>query len=115
MPHDLYPHASAASASRKRRPAPGVEEAFHAFGQKIFADGALPEETTHPIAVAAAHVTQYPWSIRGPSRVLRRLGASPEETMEAVWVAAEIRTGGAFAHSTIALDEIEEAPAEDHR
>jgi len=26
--------------------------------------------------------------------------------MEAIWVAAEMRAGGAYAHSTIALDEI---------
>jgi hypothetical protein len=28
--------------------------------------------------------------------------------MEAIWVAAEMRAGGAFAHSTVALDALEE-------
>jgi hypothetical protein len=28
--------------------------------------------------------------------------------MEAIWVAAEMRAGGAYAHSTIALDTIAE-------
>ena len=28
--------------------------------------------------------------------------------MEAVWVAAEMRAGGAYAHSVLALDTIEE-------
>jgi hypothetical protein len=29
------------------------------------------------------------------------------EVMEAIWVAAEMRAGGAYAHSVIALDQIE--------
>ncbi len=29
--------------------------------------------------------------------------------MEAIWVAAEMRAGGAFAHSVLALDEMEKA------
>lgn len=32
-----------------------------------------------------------------------RKGNSPEEIMEAIWVAAEMRAGGAYAHSTLAL------------
>ena len=31
-------------------------------------------------------------------------GASESELMEAIWVAAEMRAGGAYAHSTLALD-----------
>jgi hypothetical protein len=29
--------------------------------------------------------------------------------MEAIWVAAEMRAGGAYAHSTLALETVEEA------
>ncbi|MGH8415660.1 MAG: carboxymuconolactone decarboxylase family protein, partial [Gammaproteobacteria bacterium] len=36
-------------------------------------------------------------------------GASQEEIMEAIWVAAEMRAGGAYAHSALALDEMEQA------
>ena len=28
--------------------------------------------------------------------------------MEAIWVAAEMRAGGAFAHSTVAISEMDE-------
>jgi alkylhydroperoxidase/carboxymuconolactone decarboxylase family protein YurZ len=35
-----------------------------------------------------------------------RHGATPEEIMEAIWVAAEMRAGGSYAHSVIALDTI---------
>ena len=36
-------------------------------------------------------------------------GATREELMEAIWVAAEMRAGGAYAHSTLALDAAEHA------
>ena len=69
----------------------------------MFADGALPEKTKQLIAVAAAHVTQCPYCIQGHTRLALRSGNSPEEIMEAIWVAAEMRAGGAYAHSTLAL------------
>jgi hypothetical protein len=34
----------------------------------------------------------------------QRKGADDEELMEAIWVAAEMRAGGAYAHSVIALE-----------
>jgi AhpD family alkylhydroperoxidase len=68
----------------------------------VFADGALPARTKQLIAVAAAHVTQCPYCIRGCTKLACRDGASDEEIMEAIRVAAEVRAGGAFAHSTVA-------------
>jgi AhpD family alkylhydroperoxidase len=60
------------------------------------------------IAVAVAHVTQCPYCIRGHTRAALREGASPQQLMEAIWVAAEMRAGGAFAHSIIAISEMGE-------
>jgi hypothetical protein len=37
-----------------------------------------------------------------------RAGATPQELMEAVWVAAEMRAGGAYAHSALMLAAVEE-------
>jgi hypothetical protein len=36
-------------------------------------------------------------------------GAAPEEIMEATWAAAEMRAGGAYAHSALTLDTIAHA------
>jgi AhpD family alkylhydroperoxidase len=58
------------------------------------------------IAVAVAHVTQCPYCIRGHTRAAMRHGTTAEEIMEAIWVAAEMRAGGAYAHSALALDTI---------
>ncbi|WP_346268711.1 hypothetical protein [Burkholderia vietnamiensis] len=33
-----------------------------------------------------------------------KAGASENEIMEAIWVAAEMRAGAAYAHSALALD-----------
>jgi AhpD family alkylhydroperoxidase len=54
--------------------------------------------------VAAAHSTQCPYCIRGHTRAALRKGATEPELMEAIYVAAEVRAGGAYAHSTLALD-----------
>lgn len=88
----------------RRSLAPEVESAFREFGRRVFADGALPADTKELIAVAVAHVTQCAHCIRGHTLAARRRGATAEEIMEAIWVAAEMRAGAAFAHSTIALE-----------
>ena len=94
------------------RLASGPAEAFKAFNRSVFADGALPVKTKQLIAVAAAHVTQCPYCIRIHTKAALRHGATPEEIMEAIWVAAEMRAGAAYAHSAIALDTITHAQGE---
>jgi AhpD family alkylhydroperoxidase len=109
MSESMYPQATREIAERRRALAPEAEAAFREFGQAVFKDGALPEKTKQLIAVAVAHVTQCPYCIRGHTRAALRHGATPEELMEAIWVAAEMRAGGAYAHSALALETIEEA------
>jgi AhpD family alkylhydroperoxidase len=99
----VYPAATREIGERRRELAPEINEAFERFSRTVFAAGALPEKTKQLIAVAVAHVTQCPYCITGHSKLARRKGASDEEIMEAIWVAAEMRAGGAYAHSTIAL------------
>ena len=106
---DLYPHASRELSQERSRLAPEVSEAFRSFSQRVFADGALPAKTKQLIAVAVAHVTQCPYCIRGHTGAALRHGAKAEEIMEAIWVAAEMRAGAAFAHSALALDTIAKA------
>ena len=103
MPHEMYPHPTKELAERRAQLAPEGHEAFQRFNQAVFADGALPARTKQLIAVAVAHVTQCPYCIKGHTKAALRAGATPEELMEAVWVAAEIRAGGAYAHSALML------------
>jgi AhpD family alkylhydroperoxidase len=104
MPHPVYPTTTSERARHRAELAPDIHDAFEAFSRQVFAEGALPEKTKQLIAVAVAHVTQCPYCIRSHTRLAVRKGASEPEIMEAIWVAAEMRAGGAYAHSVIALD-----------
>jgi AhpD family alkylhydroperoxidase len=97
VPDSTYPVTSRELAERRKEAAPAIHDAFQAFSRQVFADGALPEKTKQLIAVAVAHVTQCPYCIRSHTRLARRRGATEEEVMEAIWVAAEMRAGGAYA------------------
>jgi AhpD family alkylhydroperoxidase len=109
MTESMYPQATRALAEKRRELAPDIEAAFRQFSQATFRDGALPGKTKQLIAVAVAHVTQCPYCIKGHTRAALRDGATPAELMEAIWVAAEMRAGAAYAHSTLALETIEAA------
>jgi AhpD family alkylhydroperoxidase len=109
MAEHLYPQPSAEISRRRRELVPEVAEAFRRFSEKTFADGALPARTKQLIAVAVAHVTQCPYCIKGHTKAALRQGASPEELMEAIWVAVEMRAGGAYAHAVLAIETMEEA------
>ena len=103
---NMYPQATRELAEQRKKLAPKQAEAFKAFSQSVFAEGALPAKTKQLIAVAVAHVTQCPYCIRGHSKAALQHGANAEEIMEAIWVAAEMRAGAAYAHATLALDAI---------
>lgn len=112
MSESMYPRATRALAERRRALAPDAETAFHQFSQAVFRAGALCGKTKQLIAVAVAHVTQCPYCIEGHTKAALRQGATPEELMEAIWVAAEMRAGGAYAHSVLALETIDTTSAE---
>jgi AhpD family alkylhydroperoxidase len=100
----IYPAASPEWGDQRRKLAPKPAEAFKAFSRSVYAEGAISAKTKQLIAVAAAHVTQCPYCILGHTRAALRHGATPEEIMEAIWVAAEMCGGAAYAHSGLALD-----------
>ena len=105
----IYPSVTSELVEQRRSLAPKPAEAFKAFSQTVFAEGAPSAKTKQLIAVAVAHVTQCPYCIRDHTHAAERHEATPEEIMEAIWVAAEMRAGGAYAHSVIALDTIARA------
>ncbi|MBN9610254.1 MAG: alkylhydroperoxidase [Actinobacteria bacterium 69-20] len=107
MAESMYHPTTREIAQRRKELAPHTHDAFEAFSKAVFADGALPEKTKQLIAVAVAHTTQCPYCIQGHTTLAHRKGASDEEIMEAVWVAAEMRAGGSYAHSTIALETLD--------
>ena len=115
IPEEIYTPMTKELAEQRKSLALKPAEAFKAFSQSVFAEGALATKTKQLIAVAVAHVTQCPYCIRGHTSAALQQGATAEEIMEAVWVAAEMRAGGAYAHSTLALDTIAHAKQETNR
>jgi AhpD family alkylhydroperoxidase len=114
MDHAMYPESNADIARKRRELAPAALEAFQNFSRTVFADGALPAVTKQLIAVAVAHTTQCPYCIKGHTQGALKAGASEQQIMEAVWVAAEMRAGGAYAHSALAIDTMQHAHASAH-
>ncbi|HEU0198837.1 MAG TPA: carboxymuconolactone decarboxylase family protein [Burkholderiaceae bacterium] len=102
--NQMYPTLNRELGVKRSALAPRADAAFRAFSDTVFADGALSAKSKQLIAVAAAHVTQCPYCIRGHTKAALRAGASREEIIEAIWVAAEMRAGAAYAHSALALD-----------
>lgn len=112
MSESLYPTATAEFVHKRHELTPETEAAFRAFSQQVFASGALPVKTKQLIAVAVAHVTQCPYCIKGHTKAALRHGATEAELMEAIWVAAEMRAGAAYAHSALALEQMKKAEAQ---
>ncbi len=111
MTDAMYPKATREIAQKRRELAPDTQAAFDAFSRQVFSEGALSAKMKQIVAVAVAHVTQCPYCIKGHTRAALRAGASPQELTEAIWVAAEMRAGGAYAHSALMLATIEEEQA----
>lgn len=114
MEHPLYPPLTREMAKQRAELTPEIQTAFKTFSARVFADGALPNKTKQLIAVAAAHVTQCPYCIHGHTELALKAGNTPQEIMEAIWVAAEMRAGAAYAHAGLALETINEVQARQH-
>jgi len=113
MENLLYPASTLEIAKKREQLAPETLKSWRTFSRQVFADGALPAKTKDLIAIAVAHVTQCPYCIRAHTKSALQKGATEEEIMEAVWVAAEMRAGAAIAHSALAIDVMKEhAPSE---
>lgn len=106
----MYPKITPELAKRRSELAPETYKAFQNFSRQVFAEGALSEKFKQLIAIAVAHVTQCPYCIDEHTKLAKVKGATSEEVMEAIWVAADIRAGGAYSHSVLAIHALHEKP-----
>ena len=105
--NQLYPETTRDISEKRHVLAPEITEAFKNFSKAVFKEGALTEKTKQLIAVAVAHVTQCPYCIHSHTAQALRKGATEQEIMEAIWVAAEMRADGSYAHAALAIEEME--------
>jgi AhpD family alkylhydroperoxidase len=84
-------------------------QAFKNFNSEIFEkESALSRKVKELIALAVAHTTQCPYCIESHVKAAKKAGATDQEIAEAIFVAAALRAGGAFAHSTISMGVLKE-------
>ena len=84
-------------------------QAFKTFNSEIFEkESALSRKVKELIALAVAHTTQCPYCIESHVKAAKKAGATDQEIAEAIFVAAALRAGGAFAHSTISMGVLKE-------
>lgn len=100
---DFYTKESGKNLRKLRQAKPESFKAFMNFSAEVYKDGALSSKIKNLMAITAAHVTQCPWCIDVHTSNARELGASEEEIAEAIFVAMEIRAGGAFSHAAITM------------
>ena len=105
----LFTVSTKENAKARADAAPEIIDNWRNFSRSVFKAGALDEKTKQLIAVAVAHVTQCPYCIHSHTPQALKKGATKEEIMEAIWIAAEMRAGAAYAHSVMAMEHILEA------
>jgi AhpD family alkylhydroperoxidase len=72
-------------------------------------DGAIPRKYRELIALAVSVTTQCPYCIEAHAKAAKASGATREEVVEASFVAAALRAGGAAMHGTMALKFFDQA------
>ena len=66
-------------------------------------DGKIPRKYRELIAIAVGHAIQCPYCIEYHTKGAKKAGASKEEVVEAVLLAAALRAGGAATHGVQAM------------
>jgi AhpD family alkylhydroperoxidase len=87
-----------------RKLAPKDFEAWAALNGIVARDdGTIPRKYRELIAIAVACTTQCPYCIEAHAKAAKAAGASREEVVEAAFLAASLRSGGAATHGAMAL------------
>ena len=84
---------------------PELAEAFFAYYNKVFEDGALSAREKALIALAVAHAVQCPYCIDAYTTAALEKGSDLPEMTEAVHVACAIRGGASLIHGIQMLDQ----------
>lgn len=91
MTDRMFPPATREMYQERASLASDVNTAFRKFSDAVFDEGSLSEQTKQLMAVAVGHVTQCPYCIRGHAGIAQEAGATREEVMESIWLAAALR------------------------
>ncbi len=85
-----------------------LADKFFSYYGAVFADGALTAREKSLIALAVAHTVQCPYCIDAYTTDATEKGYSEDQMMEAVHVAAAIRSGSSLVHGVQMMNKVEE-------
>lgn len=81
---------------------------FFDYYNSVFAEGALSAREKSLIALAVAHTVQCPYCIDAYTTDATEKGYSEQQLMEAVHVAAAIRSGSSLVHGVQMMNKVDE-------
>ncbi|MEX0609466.1 MAG: arsenosugar biosynthesis-associated peroxidase-like protein [Balneolaceae bacterium] len=81
---------------------------FFDYYNEVFEEGALSKREKSLIALAVAHALQCPYCIDAYTTGSLETGASEEQMMEAVHVAAAIRGGSSLVHGVQMMNNVKD-------
>ena len=81
---------------------------FFDYYNEVFKEGALTQREKALIALAVAHTVQCPYCIDAYTTTCLSKGADEEQMMEAVHVAAAIRSGASLVSSVMMMNQVKQ-------
>lgn len=81
---------------------------FFEYYNEVFEEGALTKREKSLIALAVSHTVQCPYCIDAYTTESLETGASEEQMMEAVHVAAAIRGGSSLVHGVQMMNNVKD-------
>lgn len=100
MSNHFYDKTNTRHFKKLKDLAPDQVQAFSEFNEAVFQEGTLSKKEKEILAVSIAHVTECPYCIDSHTQKAKKVGATLEELVEAVFVVASVEAGGAVTHST---------------
>ncbi len=87
---------------------PDLAKKFFDYYGDVFKEGALTAREKSLIALAVAHTVQCPYCIDAYTTGSLERGADEEQMMEAIHVAAAIRSGASLVHGIQMMNKVKE-------
>jgi len=108
MAEEFYMKSDIKKLRKVRELTPDSFKSYVEFDKQALSEGALPQKIKRLIAIAVAHTTQCPFCIDFHTKEAKKLGATEQEIVEAMWISAALRAGASVAHSVLAVNAYEE-------
>ena len=87
---------------------PELARKFFDYYDSVFEEGALTQREKSLIALAVSHAIQCPYCIDAYSVDSLEKGADEQQMMEAIHVAAAIRSGASLVHGVQMMDKVKD-------